>query len=201
MVLLQMQREIIIVNKFYIMNYTFFLIFWSFTLFSQENLIDSSNENETYKVINSLFSKNENENIVLSNCFLNYKGWANYFYNYDFFDSLYGHCIDEENKKILSLKDIMNENEITLLNSEVGKIKPQEKIDENLLTEKIGLISNFKEVNEKSTIIYISKPIILKNKAILYFRTDNEEKIIVLRREVDGWNVLCNKFLFLRTQN
>lgn len=183
------------------MNYTFFLIFWSFTVFSQENLMNSSNENDTYEVINSLFSKNENENIVLSNCFLNYKGWANYFYNYDFFDSLYGHCIDEENKEILSLKDLMKENEITLLISKVGNIKPQEIIDENLLTKKIGLISNFKELDEKSTIIYISKPIILKNKAILYFRTDNEEKIIVLRRDIDGWNVLCNKFLFLRTQN
>jgi len=73
-----------------------------------------------------------------------------------------------------------------------------EQINNNLLNKNIKLIKS----ENKKNVLWITKPLIFNDKAIIYLKRKNEESIVVLKKNnKKKWIMICQKYLYLSLDN
>lgn len=160
------------------------LFLWSLNMFSQDCT-------EEYSIINFLFDKRETH---IFKYFIDLKGYEKYVDSTTSFDELYGNCI--VNSETLPLKKIFNDDErkqiVALMKSNYS-----EKLKKRCLKRKISRTSNM----YRKDIVFIAKPIIVNNKAILLIKRENEEIFLVLKKSEEKWYVVCQKYVYLTLED
>lgn len=157
-------------------------------------LAKAQNQTETARineVLNSLLVNRESKTYVYK-YFIPIKFLEPILSNVDFIDNLYGIC-GTLNQKKLKVDDIIKSNKDTLL--ENINSTTYSKIRNSDLHRDIKLTSN----HSKNGIIYISKPIFLKNSIFIYYRSKYEAKILFL--DIQTLKLLCVKYFYLNIEN
>lgn len=171
---------------------TFLLVFVC-SIYAQDNQL----LNERYNVINALFAKVEVENYgqaELDEDFFPFLGLGVLISDGDLIDSLFGNCIDFENNKKYSYKDVLFQNEISKMRDQISLFDFYKTINHERISNKIKIVRDNKNIKPAITF-----PLIYNNKAVIYMTNKkNEETLYVLIKERNGWIVRCRKSLYLR---
>ncbi|GAB5400222.1 MAG: hypothetical protein Aureis2KO_18070 [Aureisphaera sp.] len=150
---------------------------------------------EAYGVINTALGT---KNIAVYKYFSNSKGWSVILSSEDIFDSLLGHCLNANGTETLEYSEVINEKEAEAISYELQSFRPNEKLKKDLLSRNIKIRGNSKA----QALVRVTKPIFFSDKAVLFMQYDLEEKVLIFQKDVKGgWNLLCEKFLYLSTKN
>ena len=165
------------------------LNFSSFNSFSQELKELSLDQ---YDVINSLFSKNENEKYLQLTD--NSKTW-NLLLSSSELDNLLGPPCND-GIKIIEWDNLLSKKDFEKIRREIIHSAPI-TLDSSKLNPKIKLVKNNSshEYNARE-IASISSPIIIDDLAIIKKSSYLSEMIIIAKRSENGWKSLCVKWTY-----
>lgn len=168
-----------------------------FTITSVSFAQNDSLQKERYEVINAIYKDVDTEKyglIELDRNFFPFLGLGLIISDYELVESLLGHCADFEEEVEYSYSEILNREELTEIQKQIGMFGYFSRIDPKLISKKIKVTE---DTNNSKTAI--TQPLIYNNKAIVY-RTNknNEEKLFVLVKENGNWKVRCVKHIYLR---
>ncbi len=155
---------------------------------------DLKHGDKVYSVVNHVFG-NHSKQVLLNKYFYNNRGWLVLLSDSDFFDNIYGQCLDFDKEKVIQLNKIISKSDYNSILSQSRNFQPFEKIIKSKLHKNIRLVGN----RHKVDVIKMTKPIFFSDKAILYLHRNEEEKILIFKMNDDGnWKLICDKYLYLR---
>ncbi len=157
-------------------------------------LAKAQNQTEIVKindVLNSLLVNNESNTYVYK-YFIPIQFLKPILSNIDFIENLYGSC-GSLNHKDLKVGDIIKSNKDVLL--ENIDSTTYSKIRKSGLQQDIRLTLN----HFKNGIVYVSKPIFLKDYIFIYYRSQYEAKVLVLDSQT--LETVCIKYIYLTIDN
>ncbi|PZD79085.1 hypothetical protein [Mesonia sp. K7] len=164
------------------------LFFVYFSSFSQEKAI-----NEEHLLIDNFFKETETE---LYTEFVDFKGIKIFIDQPNIFENLYGQPCIEKNEKV-SFERFFTKKEIDGIVDKISNFKTGENIIQTQL-KNVQLSSDIEHKN----LVFITKPILVNNKAILYLKRRNEESILIFKKDInESWQVICQKFLYLSIED
>lgn len=143
-------------------------------------------------VLNNIFKNGE----LISQNYLDFKGLKIFIDQPLIFDKLYGQPCIWNNSKV-GFDDLIDEKEYNFLSMKISMFNG-EQINNNLLNKNIKLIKS----ENKKNVLWITKPLIFNDKAIIYLKRKNEESIVVLKKNnKKKWIMICQKYLYLSLDN
>ncbi len=161
--------------------------------FSQKKLNETILNDEEYRVINNLFT-NESTNVKLYYLTDFSKTWS-YLMSSTQLDNLLGPpCNNGE--KVIKWEDIFSESDFKKIKDEIITSKPvylnSDKLDSSFI-----LVDNLLNSDETyNAVSIISKPIIIRDLAIVKRSSLNGDVIIIAKKNIDKWEVICRKSVF-----
>jgi len=143
------------------------------------------------EVLNSLLVDKESNTYVYK-YFIPIKFLKPMLSNIDFIENLYGSCgsLDQKNLKV---GDIIKTNKNIIL--ENFDSTSYSKIRKSGLQRNIKLISN----HSKNGIVYVSKPIFFNDYIFIYYKSQDEAKILFLDNQT--LEIVCVKYIYLNIDN
>jgi len=162
--------------------------------------VDSSltMSDEEYEVINDLYGGNEADVFVYFETDFS-KTWS-YLMHPRYLDELYGPPCNN-GKEILEWEDIFSIEDFSKISSIIRKSYPY-KLDKSRLSKHIILSDNYRQRNEySSSVRIITRPIILKNLAIIKQSDFLNELIIIASKSSGKWKPICTKWVVLTNED
>jgi len=169
------------------------IFFISWKSFSQEKTNNTIITNEEYNVINDIFST-KSKSVEIYNVTDFSKTWLSLMSVVEL-DKLLGPPCNDGNR-IIKWIDIFSKDDFRKIRDKIIQSKPM-VFDKSKLNNCFITLDYYDNSNKNSTLVSsISKPIIIREYAIVKRSSQIGEVILIAKKNESKWEVICRKFVF-----